>query len=73
MLAALFFGGLTNGAGMMQLFSDIPLDLVNVLSGTVMILAVLDFTRLRLVRRSGVTPPLPTPAGTAGAERGVQA
>ncbi len=72
-LAALFFGGLTNGAGMMQLFSDIPLDLVNVLSGTVMILAVLDFTRLRLVRRSGVTPPLPTPAGTAGAERGVQA
>lgn len=54
-LAALFFGGLTNGAAMMQLFSDIPLDLVNVVTGTVMIFAVLDFTRVRWLRRGGLT------------------
>lgn len=46
-LAALFFGALSNGSAMMQLFSDIPLDLVNVLSGLVMILAVVDFAGLR--------------------------
>ncbi|MBA3875519.1 MAG: ABC transporter permease [Anaerolinea sp.] len=46
-LAALFFGALSNGSAMMQLFTDIPLDLVNVLSGTVMIFAVLDVARLR--------------------------
>ena len=46
-LAALFFGALTNGSAMMQLFSDIPLDLVNVLSGLVMILAVVNFAGLR--------------------------
>lgn len=69
-LAALFFGGLNNGAAMMQLFSDIPLDLVNVLSGTVMIFAVLDFTRIRLLRHAGVTPALssaPAEAPSAGA------
>jgi hypothetical protein len=32
---------------MMQLFSDIPLDLVNLLSGLVMILAVVNFAGLR--------------------------
>lgn len=46
-LAALFFGALSNGSAMMQLFSDIPLDLVNVLSGLVMILAVVNFAGLR--------------------------
>jgi simple sugar transport system permease protein len=46
-LAALFFGALSNGSAMMQLFSDIPLDLVNLLAGLVMILAVVDFAGLR--------------------------
>lgn len=46
-LAALFFGALSNGSAMMQLFSDIPLDLVYVLSGLVMILAVVNFAGLR--------------------------
>jgi len=70
-LAALFFGGLSNGAAMMQLFSDIPLDLVNVLSGTVMIFAVLDFTRIRLLRRAGVTPAVSiAPAEAPSAETG---
>lgn len=46
-LAAVFFGALSNGSAMMQLFSDIPLDLVNVLSGLVMILAVVNFAGLR--------------------------
>ena len=50
-LAALFFGALSNGAAMMQLFTDIPLDLVNVLAGTVMILAVVNFAGLRPRRR----------------------
>jgi ABC-type uncharacterized transport system permease subunit len=46
LFAALFFGALTNGGGMIQLFSDIPLDLVNVVQGTVMILAVVQLWRL---------------------------
>lgn len=50
-LAALFFGALSNGAAMMQLFSDIPLDLVNVLAGMVMIFAVVNFAGLRPRRR----------------------
>jgi ABC-type uncharacterized transport system permease subunit len=72
-LAALFFGGLSNGAAMMQLFSDIPLDLVNVLSGTVMIFAVLDFARVRFLRRVAVPPAVgasPQPAGGAEAAPG---
>ncbi|MGH2428720.1 MAG: ABC transporter permease [Candidatus Limnocylindria bacterium] len=46
-LAALFFGALSNGSAMMQLFTDIPLDLVNVLTGIVMIFAVFNVARLR--------------------------
>jgi general nucleoside transport system permease protein len=46
-LAAMFFGALSNGSAMMQLFTDIPLDLVNVLTGVVMIFAVLNVARLR--------------------------
>jgi simple sugar transport system permease protein len=49
--AALFFGSLVNGGSMIQLFSDIPLDLINVVQGTIMILAVVELRRLgRLVR-----------------------
>ncbi len=44
-LAALFFGALANGGAMIQLFSDVPIDLINVLQGTVMILAVVQLRR----------------------------
>ncbi len=48
--AALFFGALANGGSMIQLFSDIPLDLINVVQGSVMIFAVVELGRLaRLV------------------------
>jgi general nucleoside transport system permease protein len=46
LLAALFFGALANGGAMIQLFSDIPIDLVILLQGTVMILAVVRVGRL---------------------------
>lgn len=50
-LSALFFGALSSGGAMIQLFSDIPLDLINILQGTVMIFAVIELSRLPLVRR----------------------
>jgi ABC-type uncharacterized transport system permease subunit len=59
LLAALFFGALANGGAMIQLFSDIPLDLVNLLQGTVMIFAVvrpgavLAAARRAIARRGG--------------------
>jgi ABC-type uncharacterized transport system permease subunit len=59
-LAALFFGGLSNGSAMMQLFSDIPLDLVNLIAGLVMILAVVDFAGLRPRRIAPATALAPT-------------
>jgi general nucleoside transport system permease protein len=52
LLAAIFFGALTNGGGMIQLFSDIPLDLVNVIQGTVMIFAVVQLWRITRAFRS---------------------
>jgi simple sugar transport system permease protein len=52
LLASLFFGALANGGAMIQLFSDIPIDLILLLQGTVMILAVVRLTRLR--RGAGV-------------------
>jgi simple sugar transport system permease protein len=51
-LAALFFGALANGGTMIQLFSNIPLDLINLLQGVVMIFAVVDLGRLTLARRA---------------------
>lgn len=50
-LSALFFGALASGGAMIQLFSDIPLDLINILQGTVMIFAVIELSRLPMVRR----------------------
>lgn len=44
-LAALLFGGLASAGATMQLFSDVPLDLINVLQGTVMIFAVVQLVR----------------------------
>lgn len=49
--AGLFFGALTNGGAVVQLFSNVPIDLVNILQGTLMILAVLSFARVPLLRR----------------------
>lgn len=51
LLAALFFGALSNGGSMIQLFSNIPLDLINVLQGTVMIFAVVELGRLGVLTR----------------------
>jgi len=47
LVAALFFGALANGGAMIQLFSDIPIDLINLLQGLVMIFAVVQFSALR--------------------------
>jgi general nucleoside transport system permease protein len=52
LLSALFFGALSNGGGIIQLFSDIPLDLVNVLQGAIMIVAVTQLARFGLRRRT---------------------
>jgi general nucleoside transport system permease protein len=51
-LAALFFGALANGGAMIQLFSNVPLDLINLLQGVVMIFAVVDLGRFALTRRA---------------------
>jgi len=48
---ALFFGILTSGGGMVQLVSSIPIDLVNVVQGTLMVFAVADLGRLGWLRR----------------------
>jgi ABC-type uncharacterized transport system permease subunit len=50
-LAALFFGALSNGGAMIQLFSNIPIDLINILQGTIMIFAVIELIRLPAFRR----------------------
>jgi general nucleoside transport system permease protein len=50
--AAIFFGALANGGTTMQLFSNVPLDLVNVLQGTVMLVAVARFGNLLLAARA---------------------
>lgn len=50
-LGAVVFGALSSAGTTVQLFSDIPLDLVNVLEGTVMIFAVVEVARL--LRRKG--------------------
>jgi simple sugar transport system permease protein len=54
LLSALFFGALASGGGIIQLFSDIPLDLVNVLEGAIMIVAVTRLARVgpRRLRRA---------------------
>lgn len=44
-LAALFFGALSNGGATVQLFTDIPIDLIELLQGIVMIFAVVQFRR----------------------------
>ena len=44
-LAAIFFGALANGGSTVQLFTNIPLELISILQGTVMIFAVIQIGR----------------------------
>ncbi len=48
---ALLFGALANAGTTVQFFSDIPLDLVNIVEGTVMIFAVVEISRFAWRRR----------------------
>ena len=52
LFGAILFGALASAGTTVQLFSDIPLDIVNVIEGTVMIFAVIEFGRLTLWRRA---------------------
>ncbi len=45
-LAALLFGALASAGSTVQLFADIPLDIVEILQGTIMIFAVVQLARL---------------------------
>lgn len=51
LLGAILFGALASAGTTVQLFSDIPLDIVNIIEGTVMIFAVVEIGRLGLLRR----------------------
>jgi ABC-type uncharacterized transport system permease subunit len=50
-LGAILFGALASAGTTIQLFSDIPLDIVNIIEGTVMIFAVVELGRLGIFRR----------------------
>ncbi len=51
LFGAVLFGALASAGTTIQLFSDIPLDLVNIIEGTVMIFAVVELGRITLFRR----------------------
>lgn len=51
LFGAVLFGALASAGTTVQLFSDIPLDIVNVIEGAVMIFAVMEMGRLTLWRR----------------------
>lgn len=51
-LGAILFGALASAGTTIQLFSSIPLDLVNIIQGTVMIFAVVELGRI-VKRRKG--------------------
>ncbi len=51
LLSAVLFGALASAGTTVQFFSDIPLDLVNIVEGTVMIFAVVEIGRLAWRRR----------------------
>lgn len=46
-LASILFGALSSAGATIQLFSDIPLDIVDVLQGTIMVLAAVQVVDLR--------------------------
>jgi len=52
LLAALFFGGLSSAGGVVQLFGNIPIALTQVLQGTLMIFAGVQFVRARRRRQA---------------------
>ncbi|OJI92851.1 simple sugar transport system permease protein [Planktotalea frisia] len=52
-LGAILFGALASAGTTIQLFSNIPLDLVNIIQGTVMIFAVVELGRISLRRKKG--------------------
>lgn len=51
LLAAILFGALATSGATIQLFSDVPIEIVNVLQGLVMIFAVARFGWIRARRR----------------------
>jgi len=69
-LTALFFGALSNGGATMQLFSNVPIDLVNVLQGAVMLVAVARFGFGW--RRAGAVPPAPIPQAARDIQQEIQ-
>jgi ABC-type uncharacterized transport system permease subunit len=46
-LASILFGALASAGATVQLFSDIPLDIVDVLQGTIMVFAAVQVVDLR--------------------------
>ena len=51
LLGAILFGALASAGTTIQFFSSIPLDIVNIIEGTVMIFAVVELGRLGILRR----------------------
>ena len=51
LFGAILFGALASAGTTVQLFSDIPLDIVNAIQGAVMIFAVIEFGRLHFLQR----------------------
>ena len=51
LLSAILFGALASAGTTVQFFSDIPLDLINIVEGTVMIFAVVEISRIVWRRR----------------------
>jgi general nucleoside transport system permease protein len=70
MLAALFFGGLRSGSSTMEMFTQVPRDLVDILQAIIILFVAIDltFTWTRFRRRSSgpgagkTAPSEPTPA-----------
>ena len=58
-LAALLFGALASSGAAVQLFSDIPLSIVDILQGVVMIFAVAELVRRTRGRRVRASPSEP--------------
>jgi len=52
---SILFGALASAGTTIQLFSDIPLDLINIIQGTVMIFAVIELTRISFSRKLKVS------------------
>ncbi|MFN2629624.1 MAG: ABC transporter permease [Gaiellaceae bacterium] len=62
LLASLFFGGLASAGGVIQLFGNVPIALTQILQGTLMIFAGVQFVRVRRRHRARAQE-TPTPRG----------